>query len=62
MIHKVARVLCLADGAKPAAVEFLGTLVAWLEEQGLEVEARSSVRSIESDPPPAKRLSRCGSR
>ena len=55
MIHKVERVLCLADGAKPAAVEFLDTLVPWLEQQGLEVEARDSVRSIERDAPPKKR-------
>lgn len=47
----VRRVLCLADGQKPAALEFLDRLAEELEGRGLEVECLRSVRALEAGVP-----------
>lgn len=55
MSHKIERVLCLADGVKPAAVAFMQELVEWLQARDIAVEARATVRQIEREPPPEAR-------
>lgn len=55
MSTRVQRVLCLADGDKPAAVTFLAELVDWLRACGLEAEGRDTVRTIDKEPPPEPR-------
>jgi NAD+ kinase len=47
----VQRVLCLADGQKAAALEFLERLVVNLERRGLAVESLRSVRALEEGAP-----------
>jgi len=50
-MNAIHRVLCLADGSKPPALEFLDKLEVYLVARGLDVQCLRSVRALQESMP-----------